>query len=63
MEYFDDTLSILHNFVKIFFQNCDLHSNSFLKVLEQWQSVIKIFHMNNLLYQNIYYIGIFQNQS
>ena len=23
------------------------------KVLENWQSVIKIFHMNNLMYQNI----------
>ena len=52
MEYFDDTLSILHNFVNnFFFKNCYLHSNSFLKVLEKLQSVIKIFHMNNLLCQ------------
>ena len=30
-----------------------LHSNCFLKVLENWQSVVKICQVDNVMYQNV----------
>ena len=36
-----------------------LHSNCFLKVLENWLSVVKICQVDNVMYQNIQCIGIF----
>ena len=59
MEYFDDdTLPILQNFERTIFVKKNLiklhsrflHFNSFLKF---WVSVIKIFLLNNLMYQKI----------
>ena len=49
--YFDYTLSILQNF--------EIGTFCFLKVLKYWQSVVKICHVDNVRYQNIYCIGIF----
>ena len=57
MTYFDYTLPILQNFEKTKCAN-ELHlsflqSNSFLKVLENRQGVVKICHVNNVRYQNV----------
>ena len=45
--YFDYTLSILQNFEKTIGTFC------FLKVLKNWQSVVKICHGDNVRYQNV----------
>ena len=46
-QFFDKNLIELHSSF--------LHSNSFLKVLENWHSIIKLFHVDNvMLYQNIW---------
>ena len=37
--------------------------NRFLKVLENWQSVTKVFHVDNVMYQNVWHTGIFWNES
>ena len=34
----------------------------FLKVLENWQNIMKIFHVDNAMYQNVWRIGIFYNE-
>ena len=60
--HFDYTLQILRNFV---WENkmcqiilIELHSsflrpNCFLKVLENWPSVVKMCHVGNVMYQNV----------
>ena len=60
MEHFDDTGTILQNVEEIILSKnlielllSFLHSNIFLKVLENWQSVIKIYHVDNVIYKNI----------
>ena len=57
MTYFDYTLPILQNFEKTKCAN-ELHSsflqsNCFLKVLENCQGVVKICHVDNVMYQNV----------
>ena len=56
MEYFDDNLPILLNFQKTIFvinliklHSSFLYLNNFLKVLENLQSVIKLFHVYILM--------------
>ena len=55
--YFDYTLSILQNFEKtIWLQKTwmkPIGTFCFLKVLKNWQSVVKICHVDNVRYQNI----------
>ena len=57
MTYFDYTLPILQNFEKTKCAN-ELHSSflrsdCFLKVLENWQGVVKICRVNNVSFQNV----------